>query len=92
MKKICVCVLILLAICSKALALPVYNTITPINLTINSFERMDDVTKTRFTEALRHFAVAIHEMTNGAHQLGRIKVIQRGTLSNREFMHIKRYT
>jgi len=83
----------MLAISSEAFAtLHNYDTISPINLTISTFEHMDDATKTRFTEALRHFAVAVHEMTNGAHQLGRIKVIQRGTLSNREFMHIKRYT
>jgi len=89
MKKFCISILVLLAMCSKSFAsIPTYNTITPINLTINSFEHMTPARKALFTEAMRHFAVAIHEMTNGAHQLGRIKVIQRGTLSNREFMHI----
>jgi len=95
MKKICVCVLILLATCSNAFAavqifprIQVYDKISPINLTISTFEPMDYTTKTKFTEAMRHFAVAIHEMTNGAHQLGRIKIVQRGALSNREFMHI----
>jgi len=35
MKKICVCVLVLLVMCSKVFAsIPTYPTITPINLTI----------------------------------------------------------
>ena len=37
---------------------------------------MDYAEKIRITEAMRYFAVAIHEMTNGAHQLGRIKILQ----------------
>ena len=82
MRKICTCVLILLIMCSKASAatpkdLPEYDTISPINLTISSFVRMDDATtRARFTEAMRHFAVAVHEMTNGAHQLGRINCLR----------------
>jgi len=93
MKKICICVIILLAICSKALAIPVYNTITPINLTISTFNHMQgSIFEDFFTEAIHHFAVGVYEMTNGAHRLGRVKIVQRGTLSNREFMHIKRYT
>jgi len=64
MRKICVCVLVLLTICSKVFAaIPEYDTISPINLTILSSEVMDNDTKTRFTEAMRHFAVAVHEMT-----------------------------
>ena len=75
--------------CSKVFAfIPLYDTITPINLTINSFERMDDATKTRFTEAMRHFAVAIYEATNGAHQLGRIKVVQGELIEHFESVHI----
>jgi len=88
MKKICTCALVLLIMCSKVFAaIPEYDTISPINLTIYSFEDMG-VMRTRFTEAMRHFAVAVYEMTNGAHQLGRIKIIQRGRLPIRERAHI----
>jgi len=71
MKKIFICVLILLATRSSEAFFPIprYNTITPINLTIGTFEIMDDNSRTRFTEAIRHFAVAVHEMTHGVHQI-----------------------
>ena len=63
MKKVCVCVFIIWATCSKVFAeIPVYDTISPINLTINSFERMKGTaSEALFTEALRHYAVAIYE-------------------------------
>ena len=40
MKKICVCVLVVLAKCSKVFSdiNPEYDTISPINLTINSLD------------------------------------------------------
>ena len=57
MKKICVCILIMLAISSEALAsLHNYDTISPINLTIDSFEQMSPESRELFTRALHHFA------------------------------------
>jgi len=65
MKKICVCILVLLAISSEAFATDhIYDTISPINLTIGTFNRMQGTEyEARFVEAIRHFAVAVHEMT-----------------------------
>ena len=96
MKKICVCALLIWAVCSiqftafaNTPGITEYDTISPINLTISSFERMYDTdSQVLFENALRHFAVALHEMTNGAHRLGRIKILQPGTLRNRELLHI----
>jgi len=65
MKKICACVLILLMTCSKAFAaIPEYDTISPINLTIGTFNYIQGTeNEASFVEAIRHFAVAVHEMT-----------------------------
>jgi len=89
MEKIFACILILLITYSKVFAaIPEYDTISPINLTILYSGNIDDVKRERITEAMRHFAVAVYEKTNGAHQLGRIKIIQRGELEPKELMHI----
>jgi len=69
MKKICVCILVLLAISYDAFAdIHSYETISPINLTIGTFNYIQGTeNEARFVEAIRHFAVAVYEMTNGRH-------------------------
>jgi len=64
----------MLAISSEALAsIHNYDTISPINLTISTFNHMQgSIFEDLFTEAIHHFAVGVYEMTNGAHQLGHI--------------------
>ncbi len=83
------CALLGLALCATpaGAAIEEYDTISPINMTIDSFEYMNAASRDAFTEAMRHWSVAVYEMTNGRHRLGRVKIVQgRG---NREFAHVR---
>ena len=83
------CALFGLAFCATpaGAAIEEYDTISPINMTIDSFEYMNTASRDAFTEAMRHWSVAVYEMTNGRHRLGRVKIVQGE--GNKEFAHVR---
>ena len=83
------CALLGLALCATpaGAAIEEYDTVSPINMTIDSFEYMNTASRDAFTEAMRHWSVAVYEMTNGRHRLGRVKIVQGE--ENREFAHVR---
>jgi len=83
------CALLGLALCATpaGAAIEEYDTVSPINMTIDSFEYMNTASRDAFTEAMRHWSVAVYEMTNGRHRLGRVKIVQ--GKGNREFAHVR---
>ena len=83
------CALFGLAFCAAPVGATIeeYDTVSPINMTIDSFEYMNAASQDAFTEAMRHWSVAVYEMTNGRHRLGRVKIVQGG--GNREFAHVR---
>ena len=83
------CALLGLALCATpaGAAIEEYETVSPINMTIDSFEYMNTASRDAFTEAMRHWSVAVYEMTNGRHRLGRVKIVQ--GKGNREFAHVR---
>ena len=60
---------------------PEYDTISPINLTINYHKDLssDPVRRKQIETAIHHWAVGTYVMTDKQHRLGRINIIQRDT-------------
>ena len=44
-------------------AIDEYDTVSPINMTVDSFEYMNAASRDSFAEAMRHWSVAVYEMT-----------------------------
>ena len=57
-------------------AIDEYDTVSPINMTVDSFEYMNAASRDSFAEAMRHWSVAVYEMTNGRYRLGCVKIVQ----------------
>ena len=72
------CALFGLAFCATpaGAAIEEYDTISPINMTIDSFEYMNTASRDAFTEAMWYWSVAVYEMTNGRYRLGCVKIVQ----------------